>query len=77
MAVQSALRQRHDYHEQVDGFFGQATAIAIERFQMDHDLYVKGVIESTVAPGARNNRTLNSPLDCSKAKIVRLLGIRC
>ena len=45
MAVQSALRQRHYYHEQVDGFFGQATAIAIERFQMDHDLYVKGVID--------------------------------
>jgi peptidoglycan hydrolase-like protein with peptidoglycan-binding domain len=44
-AVQSALRQRHYYHEQVDGFFGQATAIAIERFQIDHDLYVKGVID--------------------------------
>jgi peptidoglycan hydrolase-like protein with peptidoglycan-binding domain len=44
-AVQSALRQRHYYHEQVDGFFGQATAIAIERFQMDRDLYVKGVID--------------------------------
>jgi len=42
-AVQSALRQRHYYHDQVDGFFGQATAI--ERFQMDHDLYVKGVID--------------------------------
>jgi peptidoglycan hydrolase-like protein with peptidoglycan-binding domain len=45
LAVQSALRQRHYYHEQVDGFFGQATAVAIERFQMDHDLYVKGVID--------------------------------
>jgi peptidoglycan hydrolase-like protein with peptidoglycan-binding domain len=44
-AVQSALRQRHYYHEQVDGFFGQATAVAIERFQMDRDLYVKGVID--------------------------------
>jgi peptidoglycan hydrolase-like protein with peptidoglycan-binding domain len=44
-AVQSALRQRHYYHEQVDGFFGQATAAAIERFQMDHDLYVKGTID--------------------------------
>jgi peptidoglycan hydrolase-like protein with peptidoglycan-binding domain len=44
-AVQSALRQRNYYHESVDGFFGQATAIAIERFQMDHDLYVKGVID--------------------------------
>jgi peptidoglycan hydrolase-like protein with peptidoglycan-binding domain len=43
--VQSALRQRHYYHEQVDGFFGQATAVAIERFQMDRDLYVKGVID--------------------------------
>ena len=45
LAVQSALRQRHYYHGQVDGFFGQATAVAIERFQMDHDLYVKGVID--------------------------------
>jgi peptidoglycan hydrolase-like protein with peptidoglycan-binding domain len=44
-AVQSALRQRQYYHEQVDGFFGQATAVAIERFQMDRDLYVKGVID--------------------------------
>ena len=44
-AVQSALRERHYYHEQVDGFFGQATAVAIERFQMDRDLYVKGVID--------------------------------
>jgi peptidoglycan hydrolase-like protein with peptidoglycan-binding domain len=44
-AVQSALRRRHYYHGQVDGFFGQATAVAIERFQMNHDLYVKGVID--------------------------------
>jgi peptidoglycan hydrolase-like protein with peptidoglycan-binding domain len=44
-AVQSSLRQRHYYHGQLDGFFGQATAVAIERFQMDHDLYVKGVID--------------------------------
>jgi peptidoglycan hydrolase-like protein with peptidoglycan-binding domain len=44
-AVQSALRQRQYYHEQVDGFFGQANAVAIERFQMDHDFYVKGVID--------------------------------
>ena len=47
-AVQSALRQRRYYHEQVDGFFGQATAVAIERFQMDHDLYVEGVIDRQV-----------------------------
>jgi hypothetical protein len=26
-------------------FFDQATAVAIERFQMNHDLYVKGVID--------------------------------
>jgi peptidoglycan hydrolase-like protein with peptidoglycan-binding domain len=44
-AVQSVLRQRHYYHDQVDGFFGEATAVAIERFQMDHDLYVRGVID--------------------------------
>ena len=42
---ESSLRQRHYYHGQLDGFFGQATAVAIERFQMDHDLYVKGVID--------------------------------
>ena len=47
-AVQKALRQRHYYHEQVDGLFGQATAVAIERFQMDRDLYVKGVIDRSL-----------------------------
>jgi Putative peptidoglycan binding domain len=47
-AVQSALRQRHYYHGQVDGFFGQATAVAIERVQIDHDLYVNGAIDRSL-----------------------------
>jgi hypothetical protein len=32
----------------VDGFFGQATAVAIGRFQIDHDLYVNGAIDRSL-----------------------------
>jgi len=76
-AVQSALRQRHYYHGQVDGFFGQATAVAFERFQNGSRPVRERRYRSVTALGARNNQTLNSRLDGSKAKIVQRLGIRC
>ncbi len=36
--VQIALRNRGYYHGLVDGYLGQATGIAIERFQIDHSM---------------------------------------
>jgi len=56
-AVQSALRQRHYYTAEVDGFFGQATGDAIQRFEMDHGLRVKPVISRSLltALGMANN----------------------
>ncbi|MBV8099691.1 MAG: peptidoglycan-binding protein [Verrucomicrobia bacterium] len=47
-AVQSALRQRHYYSEQVDGFFGTATGRAIQRFQIDHGLPAIPVINGSL-----------------------------
>jgi len=56
-AVQSALQQRHYYRAGIDGFFGQATGDAIQRFQMDHGLQVKPVISESLlsALGIANN----------------------
>jgi peptidoglycan hydrolase-like protein with peptidoglycan-binding domain len=55
-AVQGALRQRHYYFEQVDGFFGTATGHAIVRFQIDHGLPVIPAITGSllVALGITN-----------------------
>jgi len=55
-AVQNALRQRHYYSGDVDGLFGLATGIAIQRFQVDQGLPVKGVIDRSllVALGITN-----------------------
>jgi len=44
-SVQIALRERHYYQGAVDGFLGGKTGLAIERFQMDHGLRVKPVID--------------------------------
>ena len=44
-AVQHALRQCHYYSGDVDGWFGLATGIAIQRFQVDHGVSVKGIID--------------------------------
>jgi hypothetical protein len=44
-SVQIALRKRHYYQGAADGFLGQETGAAIERFQMDHGLRVKPVID--------------------------------
>jgi peptidoglycan hydrolase-like protein with peptidoglycan-binding domain len=44
-AVQAALQKRHYYWGTVDGYFGQATGDAIERFQIDNGLRVKPVID--------------------------------
>jgi hypothetical protein len=44
-AVQATLQQRHYYGGAIDGYFGQATGDAIERFEIDHFLRVKPVID--------------------------------
>jgi peptidoglycan hydrolase-like protein with peptidoglycan-binding domain len=44
-AVQIALRRRQYYTGATDGFLGYATGNAIQRFQMDHCLRVKAVID--------------------------------
>jgi peptidoglycan hydrolase-like protein with peptidoglycan-binding domain len=56
--VQISLRKRGYYAGIIDGFLGQDTAIAIQRFQMDHGQTVKPVIERPllVSLGIRNDR---------------------
>ena len=44
-AVQAALQNRHYYRGAINGYFGQATGDAIQRFQIDHYLRVKPVID--------------------------------
>jgi len=59
-SVQIALRKRHYYQGVVDGFFGEGTGIAIERFQMDHCLRVRPVINRPllIALGIVNGPTV-------------------
>ena len=47
-AVQATLQERHYYRGVVDGYFGQATGDAIERFQIDYGLRVKPVIDRSL-----------------------------
>ena len=47
-AVQNALRKRHYYAVEVDGFEGQATGDAIQRFQIAHGLRVRPVIDPSL-----------------------------
>ena len=49
--VQIALRDRGYYHGSADGYLGQDTAYAIERFQVDHYLRVKAVIDRPLLVG--------------------------
>jgi len=46
--VQIALRNRGYYAGITDGFLGQDTGIAIQRFQMDHGRRVKPVIDRSL-----------------------------
>jgi peptidoglycan hydrolase-like protein with peptidoglycan-binding domain len=59
-SVQIALRKRHYYQGQSTGFLGQRTGAAIERFQMDHGLRVKPVIDRPllIALGIVNGPTV-------------------
>jgi peptidoglycan hydrolase-like protein with peptidoglycan-binding domain len=43
--VQIALRERGYYAGVVDGYLGQDTAFAIQRFQVDHDLRAKPIVD--------------------------------
>lgn len=43
--VQIALRSRGYYTGVTDGFLGQSTAIAIQRFQIDHDQIARPFID--------------------------------
>ena len=47
-AVQATLQNLHYYRGLVDGYFGQATGDAIQRFQVDHGLRVKPVIDRSL-----------------------------
>jgi peptidoglycan hydrolase-like protein with peptidoglycan-binding domain len=47
-AVQATLQNRHYYAGLIDGYFGQATGDAIERFRIDHGLRVKPVIDRSL-----------------------------
>jgi peptidoglycan hydrolase-like protein with peptidoglycan-binding domain len=59
-AVQLALRKRDYYTGAADGFLGQGTGDAIQRFQMDHGLQVKPVISRSllIALGIANRPLL-------------------
>jgi hypothetical protein len=43
--VQLSLRNRGYYTGHVDGFLGQNTALAIQKFQIDHDLMERPFID--------------------------------
>ena len=47
-AVQAALQNRHYYRGAINGYFGQATGDAIQRFQIDQGLRVKPVIDRSL-----------------------------
>jgi peptidoglycan hydrolase-like protein with peptidoglycan-binding domain len=46
--VQIALRNRGYYHELIDGDLGQATGIAIQRFQIDHSIRVIPLLDPSL-----------------------------
>jgi hypothetical protein len=46
--VQIALRDRGDYAGFVDGYLGQYTGDAIQRFEVEHCLRVKPIIDRTL-----------------------------
>ena len=72
----SALRQRHYYHGQVDGFLSSDRS-SDRAIPNGSQPVRERRYRSVTALGARNNQTLNGRLDGSKAKIVQRLGIRC
>src|SRR5260370_20380870 len=55
--VQIALRNRGYYHNLVDGYLGEATGIAIQRFQIDHCIRVIPLVDPSllVALGIASN----------------------
>jgi hypothetical protein len=46
--VQIALRSRGYYHGLVDGYLGEDTGIAIQRFQMDHFIRVIPLLDPSL-----------------------------
>ena len=46
--VQIALRNLGYYHELVDGYLGQATGIAIQRYQIDHCIRVIPLLDPSL-----------------------------
>jgi hypothetical protein len=46
--VQIALRNRGYYHENVDGYLGGATGIAIQRYQIDHCIRVIPLLDPSL-----------------------------
>lgn len=46
--VQIALRNRGYYHGLVDGNLGQATGVAIQRFQIDHSIRVVPLLDPSL-----------------------------
>jgi hypothetical protein len=55
--VQIALRNRGYYHDLVDGYLGEATGIAIQRFQIDHSIRVIPLLDPSllVSLGIQSN----------------------
>jgi peptidoglycan hydrolase-like protein with peptidoglycan-binding domain len=62
--VQIALRNRGYYHDLVDGYLGESTGIAIQRFQIDHSVRVIPLLDPSllVSLGIQSNSNLSPVL---------------